>query len=327
MDEGLRIGLCLAAFGGTDLPKALAEAAGYGPLCLDLPTDTTLGLVDARRCFAEADYRDEVAAALADAAAHGQRVTCVSNSRDAQLLLGPHGRHTDPVCPGSAAEKREHALRCALGAIRLAERTAVPVVRLLVGCPDFARWLSWWGSDVSWADNVAEFYAQAEPVLRAAREAGLIVALEPHPKQVVYDRASADLLFAAGPQWADTLALCVDPANLAAVGHDPVEAVRGWRSRMVGVHAKDLQTWTTAAPPVGRGWSRYGPGPAIRFRALGQGALDWPAIVATLIDEGFQNVLYVEHEDVLLPRQQSITQSLRLLRDCVPGEPAEGRTW
>ena len=325
--EGLRLGLCLAAFGGTDLPKALAEAAGYGPLCLDLPTDTTLGLVDARRCFAEPGYRDEVAAALADAARHGQRVTCVSNSRDAQLLLGPHGRHTDPVCPGSAAQKREHALRCALGTIRLAERTSVPVVRLLVGCPDFARWLSWWGSDVSWADNVAEFYVQAEPVLRAAREAGLIVALEPHPKQVVYDRASADLLFAAGPQWAGTLALCVDPANLAAVGHDPVEAVRGWRSRMVGVHAKDLQTWSAAGTPAGRGWSRYGPGPAIRFRALGQGTLGWPAIVAALVDEGFQHVLYVEHEDVLLPRHQSITQSLRLLRDCLPAEPAEGRTW
>jgi sugar phosphate isomerase/epimerase len=325
--EGMRLGLCLAAFGGTDLAKALAEVGVYGPLGLDLPTDTTLGLADARRCFAEAGYRDEVAAVLAGAAAPGQQVTCVSNSRDAQLLLGPHGRHTDPVCPGSAQEKREHALRCALGTIRLAERVGVPVVRLLVGCPDFARWLSWWGSEVSWADNIGEFFAEAEPVLRAAREAGLVVALEPHPKQVVYDRASAELLFAAGPQWAGTLALCVDPANLAAVGHDPVEAVRGWQRRLIGVHAKDLQVWTAAGAPAGRGWSRYGPGPAIRFRALGQGTLDWPAIVSTLIDEGFGHVLYVEHEDVLLPRHQSITQSLRLLRDSIPGEAAEGRTW
>jgi sugar phosphate isomerase/epimerase len=325
--DGMRLGLCLAAFGGTDLAKALAEVAVYGPLCLDLPTDTTLGLVDARRCFAEAGYRDEVAAVLAGAAAPGQLVTCVSNSRDAQLLLGPHGRHTDPVCPGSATEKREHALRCALGTVRLAERAGVPVVRLLVGCPDFARWLSWWGSEVSWADNIGEFFAEAEPVLRAAREAGLVVALEPHPKQVVYDRASAELLFAAGPQWAGTLALCVDPANLAAVGHDPVEAVRGWQQRLIGAHAKDLQVWTAAGAPAGRGWSRYGPGPAIRFRALGQGTLDWPAIVSTLIDEGFGHVLYVEHEDVLLPRHQSITQSLRLLRDSIPGEAVEGRTW
>src|SRR5579871_5012327 len=171
------------------------------------------GLVDVRRCFADAGYRDEVAQLLARAQAQGQTVGCVSNSRDAQLLLGPHGPHTDPVWPGSAAEKREHALQCALGAIRLAERLGTPVVRLLVGCPDFARWLSWWGTDVSWADNIDEFFAHVEPVLRAAREAGLVVALEPHPKQIVYDRASAELLFAVGPQWNGTLALCVDPAN------------------------------------------------------------------------------------------------------------------
>jgi sugar phosphate isomerase/epimerase len=324
---GMRLGLCLAAFGGTDLKAALAEIAGYGPLCLDLPTDTTLGLVDARRCFSDAGYRDEVAVALADAAARGWPVSCVSNSRDAQLLLGPHGPHTDPVWPGSAGEKRAHAVRCALGAIRLAERIQASTVRLLVGCPDFARWLSWWGSDVSWADNIDEFFGRAEPVLQAAREAGVAVALEPHPKQVIYDRVSAELLFAAGPQWTDTLALCVDPANLAAIGHDPVAGVSGWRTRLVAVHAKDLQTWTGSGSPSGRGWSRYGPGPPVRFRALGLGTLDWPAIVSTLIDEGFEKVLYVEHEDVLLPRRQSIMRSLGVLREFLPGGTAEGRTW
>ena len=325
--DGMRLGLCLAAFGGTALQTVLAEVISYGPLSLDLPTDTTLGLVDARRCFADADYRHEVAHTLARAQAQGQPIACVSNSRDAQLLLGPHGRHTDPVCPGSAGQKRDHAVQCAIGAIRLAEHIRTPVVRLLVGCPDFARWLSWWGSDVSWADNIDEFFAHAEPVLRAAREAGVVVALEPHPKQIVYDRASAELLFAADQQWADTLRLCVDPANLAAVGHDPVEAVRGWQARLIAVHAKDLQTWTSGAPPPGHGWSRYGPGPPIRFRALGMGTLDWPAIISALIDEGFANILYVEHEDVLLPRRQSILRSLRILREFLPDDLAEGRTW
>jgi sugar phosphate isomerase/epimerase len=319
--------VCLAAFGGTNLAAALADVAGYGPLCLDLPTDTPLGLVDARRCAADPGYRDDVAGAVAAAAARGQPVTCVSNSRDAQLLLGPHGPHTDPVWPGSATEKREHAVRCAIGTIRLAERVQAPVVRLLPGCPDFARWLSWWGSDVSWADNIAEFFTHAEPVLRAAQDAGLTVALEPHPKQVVYDRASADLLFAAGPQWAGTLALCVDPANLAAIGHDPVQSVRGWRERLIAVHAKDLQTWTESGPPAGHGWSRYGPGPPVRFRALGLGTLDWPAIVTALLDEGFANVLYVEHEDVLLPRGQSIARGLAVLGEFLPAAAAEGRTW
>jgi sugar phosphate isomerase/epimerase len=343
---GPRLGLCLAAFGGgaglaasgsgasraasgsgASLAAALAETAGLGPLCLDLPTDTTLGLVDARRCATEAGYRDEVAAVLAGPAGRGQPVTCVSNSRDAQLLLGPHGPHTDPVLAGSAADKRAHARQCAIGAIRLAERLAAPAVRLQPGCPDFARWLSWWGSEVSWADNVGEFFTQAEPVLAAARDAGVRVLLEPHPKQVIYDRASAELLLSAAAQWAGTIALCIDPANLAAMGHDPVQAVRGWRDRMTAVHAKDLQAWTGGGTPPGRGWSRYGPGPPVRFRALGLGVLDWPSIVTALVDEGFEQVLYIEHEDVLLPRRQSIARSLGVLREFLPGGAAEGRTW
>lgn len=69
------------------------------------------------------------------------------------------------------------------------------------------------------------------------------------------------------------------------------------------------------------------PGAASRFRALGLGTLDWPAIVSALIDEGFEKVLYVEHEDVLLPRRQGIMRSLGVLREYLPGGTAEGRTW
>ncbi len=323
----IRLGLCLAAYGGAGLGVALAKAAGHAALCLDLPTDTTLGLADPRRCLDDPGYREELASLLAGTAAKGWPVTCVSNSRDAQLLLGPHGAHTDPVLVGTAQDKRAHALRCALGSIRLAERVKAPAVRLLVGCPDFARWLSWWGSDVGWADNVAEFFVHAEPLLRAAREAGVRVLLEPHPKQIIYDRASADLVFAAGPQWADVLGLCVDPANLAATGHDAVGAVSGWGERLVAVHAKDLQRWAGLGQPPGQGWSRYGPQPPIRFRALGLGVMDWPAVVSTLVDEGFGGIIYAEHEDALLPREQSISRTLGVLRALLPADAAQGRTW
>jgi sugar phosphate isomerase/epimerase len=319
----MELGLCLAAFGGSSLTTALDLADRFGPLCLDVPTDSPFRLVDPVRCAGDRDYLDDLAKTLA-----GRDIRCVSNSRDAQLLLGPHGPHTDPVHRGDATSKRAHAHTCVLGAIRLAERIGAPCVRLLPGCPDYARWLSWWGSDVSWADNLAEFREHATPLLRAARNAGVTLALEPHPKQIVYDRASADALFEANADWADVLRVCVDPANLAATGNDAVRAVRGWGPRMVAVHAKDLQRWDGGPGlPRGAGWSRYGPQPPIRFRSLGQGELDWPGIVAALLDEGFDGVLYVEHEDALLPRLQSIRQSLDLLRTLLPTQLPEGRTW
>lgn len=316
------LGLCLAAYGGKDLHTALTAAGRHGELRLDVPTDSTLGLIDPLRCATDDEYLTEVHRALA-----GVAVECVSNSRDAQLLLGPHDRHTDPVRAGTVEEKRAHARDCATGAIRLAERIGAPTVRLLPGCPDFGRWLSWWGSDVSWSDNIAVFGEQMEPIVLRAREAGVRILLEPHPKQVVYDRTSVELLLAATVPWHDVLGLCVDPANLAAAGHDPVAAVRGWGSYLVAVHAKDLQRADGATQPSGAGWTRYGPQPPIRFRALGLGGLDWPSIVAALQDEHFDGVLYVEHEDTLLPRDRSIERSLGLLRGMVPDGVPEGRTW
>jgi sugar phosphate isomerase/epimerase len=55
--------------------------------------------------------------------------------------------------------------------------------------------------------------------------------------------------------------------------------------------------------------------------------MPWPAIVSALLDEDFRGVLYVEHEDALLPREQSAAGSVRLLRDLLPQSSPQGRTW
>ncbi|WBB80396.1 sugar phosphate isomerase/epimerase [Micromonospora sp. WMMD882] len=315
----VRLGLCLAAFAPAGLTGALAAAGRVGVDVVDLPADSTFGLVDAERLDDPAHHRELLAATRAA----GVTVGCVSNSRDTQLLLGPHGPHTDPVLAGPADEKRAYGLRAALGTVRLAAGLGVPSARLMLGVPDLGRWLSWWGSEVSWQDNVAAWARAAEPVLRLAAGLGVRVLVEPHPKQVAYDPASARALLAA----AAGVGLCVDPANLAAVGHDPVDAVRGWGDDLAAVHAKDLQTWRRSTDPGGPGWSRYGPGPAIRFRALGSGELPWPAIVAALLDENYRGVVYVEHEDALLPTTQGVTNSVALLRRLLPSSSPQGRTW
>ncbi|MDI5962183.1 sugar phosphate isomerase/epimerase family protein [Streptomyces sp. SL13] len=315
----LTLGLCLAALAPAGLANALATAASCGARVVDLPTDSPLGLVDPRR-IADPDYTAWLAAAVARA---GLSVGCVSNSRDAQLVLGPHGPHTDPVHGGTPDDKRRHGTRAALAAVRLAAALGAPQARLMLGVPDLGRWLSWWSSDVSWQDNVQQWAQAAGPALRLAADLGVRVVVEPHPKQVAYDPASARALLAA----VDGVGLCADPANLAAVGHDPVAAVTGWGPDLAAVHAKDLQVWRLPQEPRGAGWSRYGPGPAIRFRALGAGELPWPSIVAALLDEGYRGVVYAEHEDALLPTGQGVRRSLETLRGLVPEAVAQGRTW
>lgn len=315
----IRLGVCLAALAPVGLAGALRVARDAGVGVVDLPADSGFALVDPGRRADPALHR----AVRAWCAEVGVEVGCVSNSRDTQLLLGPHGPHTDPVFVGTAEAKRDYGLRAALDTVRLAAGVGAPQVRLMLGVPDLARWLSWSGSDVSWQDNVDAWALAARPILDLAGELGVRVVVEPHPKQVAYDPASARALLST----VSGVHLCLDPANMAATGHDPVAAVRGWGDRLAAVHAKDLQRWSGAEAPRGAGWSRYGPGPAIRFRSLGAGDLPWPAIVAALLDDDYRGVIYVEHEDVLLPTEQGITTSLARLRTLVPTGVAPGRTW
>ena len=93
-------GVCLAAFADRSFEERRgrgrrARAVGHRPAH--------------RSVFALGRSRPpdaEVARRLADA---GMRVACVSNSRDTQLLLGPHGPHTDGVGTGTASTKADHA--------------------------------------------------------------------------------------------------------------------------------------------------------------------------------------------------------------------------
>ena len=323
-DAPIDVGVCLAAFGGTPLTSALATVRSLDFSVIDLPTDSVLGLADVTRLEAEPRYRAAVLDALTSTEIH---VACVSNSRDAQLLLGPNGAHTDAVMKGSSDEKRSHGLRAALATVRFAADLGAGYVRLMLGCPDHARWLDWWGSNVRWSDNIEMWIAETAPVLDAAAAAGVRLLVEPHPKQVAFDRPSTEDLLAVTASWKGLVNLCVDPANLAAIGHDPVDGVRAWGDRLAAVHVKDLQRWTGRGRPQGPGWCRYGPQPHVRFRTLGAGELPWSSIVSALLDESFTGSLYIEHEDVLLPRRQAIANASEQLRALLPMSQLEGRTW
>jgi hypothetical protein len=135
-----QIGLCAAVFGDLNLDSMLDAVAALPVDFLDLPTDSTLALNSGVDDLGGEAHGDRVAQALK---ARRLTVRCVSNSRDTQLLLGPHGSHTDPVCAGSREEKLVHADRCARATVSLAARTGAEQVRLYFGSPDYALWLDW----------------------------------------------------------------------------------------------------------------------------------------------------------------------------------------
>ena len=315
----LDVGVCLATFANETLESALAHVETLGIEVVDLPLDSMFkvrpdatllgsGLPNLRR---QLDQR-------------GVRVACVSNSRDCQLLLGPHGPHTDSVFRGGPEAKRAHGGRHAYEAIEVAAGLGASMVRLFFGCPDYSRWMRWGDDAVSWDDNVHAFSEVAAPIAEAAQDAGVTLCIEPHVKQVPYNVRTTQ---ACIEELGGHLAVCFDAANLAAIGYDPVDAVEALEIAPASVHVKDVELWNRSSSPPGRGWVHYGPCPPIRFRSVPRGTLNWPAIVTSLIDHGFSGPLFIEHEDVLVEPDVGVEQALTYLRALLRGSAALERWW
>ena len=106
--------------------------------------------------------------------------------------------------------------------------------------------------DTSWSDNVTLFVEATQPILQHAYDRGVMVLLEPHPKQVLYDPMSTRAVLRALPDSAP-VKLCLDVANVAALGFSPVSLTRGWGGALAAVHVKDLQTWALVGAVTGQG--------------------------------------------------------------------------
>ncbi len=255
----MRLGLCLAAYGDCEMSDALSAVAAHKIDAIDLPLDSPFRLRGDADRLRHPQVR-HIRQLLRQA---GVEVLCISNSRDCQLILGPHGAQTDPIRSGGRAVKRRHGLRHAHEAIAVASYLDCCFVRLFLGCPDYSRWLTWHDSTVSWNDNVEDLLGELADLAERARRADVRLCLEPHPKQAVFDLQSTEYLLGRLGDIAQSVEICMDPANLAAVGHDPLRFIENLSCVPAMVHAKDVEL--ARADRIGRGWIRYGPQPPLRL--------------------------------------------------------------
>jgi sugar phosphate isomerase/epimerase len=98
-----------------------------------------------------------------------------------------------------------------------------------------------------------------------------------------------------------------------ALGHDPVAVVRAQPVAPAMVQAKDVERARDAVP-VGPGWVRYGPQPAVRFRAAGWGEVDWRRLLTALAEREYAGDLLIEHEDLLSSPEDGLAAAAGFLR-------------
>jgi sugar phosphate isomerase/epimerase len=256
---------------------------------------------------------------------YGMIISAISNHPEGQIVLGPYGKDTDAICPGTKEEKIKFGTERMIKTAQAANALEVPVVCGFIGCENFGRFFPWPYSK-GWSDMEQEFVERWGKILDKFAEYGVKFAHEPHPNQLVYDIQTAVRsveLMGGRKEWGFNM----DPANLTYLGIDIENFVDTLKDRIYHVHAKDAEVVAhnvkrSGVIPQGD-WQKLDRG--FRFRIPGYGQVPWKKVITELSMIGYNYVMSYEHEDVTMSRKDGIKKTIAYLKPIVIEEPYEGR--
>jgi sugar phosphate isomerase/epimerase len=256
------------------------------------------------------------------------------------MVISGLSQHGNPLHPDADFRGRDRAVWDET--IRLAEILEVPVVMAFSGCPgdhDGAKYPNWvtcpWPEDFlkilewQWNEVAIPYWTDAAA---SARSHGVRkIGFEMHPGFLVYNPETLlRLRAAAGAEIGANL----DPSHLFWQGIDAVEAIKtlGAEDAIFHVHAKD--TYIDEGNVRRNGildTKHYG---QVRDRAwtfrtvgYGMGEKTWRDIVSALRAVGYDDVLSIEHEDLLLSIEEGLRRGIDVLTSIIPREPQTEIWW
>jgi sugar phosphate isomerase/epimerase len=255
------------------------------------------------------------------------------------LTISALSCHGNPLHPDPDVARAAHEVWRKTA--QLAELLEVAVVNAFSGCPGdrsgagapnwvTCAWPPEYQALLNWQwDECAIPYWQEECGI--ARAHGVRIALEMHPGFLVYNPETLlSLRAATGPE----LGVNFDPSHLFWQGIDPVLAIRRLSDAgaLFHVHAKDTYLDRDNIRLNGvldtKGYDRVRDR-AWTFRTVGfgHGEDSWREIVSALRVAGYDDAISIEHEDILLSRDEGLARAVEFLRSLVPAEPPDVPWW
>jgi len=307
----VKLGVFTVVFGDLPLTAALDRVVAFGLDAVEIGTGNYPG--DAHNV---AELKREVEA-------RGLEISALSC-------------HGNPLHPDAELAKRSH--ETFRRTLELANELGVGTVIGFSGCPgdgptaaqpnwvtcawppEYLDVLEW-----QWTERAIPYWTEEA---RVAREAGVRVALEPHPGFLVYNPETAlRLREAAGPE----IGVNFDPSHFVWQGIDPLLAIRelGNAGAIFHVHAKDVYVDPHNRARNGvldtKHYSRFGERSwSFRSVGYGQGEKFWRDFVSALRMVGYDGVLSIEHEDGMASVEEGLSKAVEVLRAVVLREsPAE----
>ena len=241
------------------------------------------------------------------------------------LTLSALNCNSNPLDPHPERGKRDS--ETLFRTIELAGKIGLGTVVTMSGCPGdpsgsvYPNWVTHpWQLEYNelyewqWNEMITPFWEKAG---QYATEQNVKIAIEMHPGQAVYNTNTIlRLREIAGPN----LGANFDPSHLFYQGMDPMLVIRALGEDFIfHVHAKDTRVNPHETALNGgidmrsfenlneRSW-------AYRTLGFGHDGLWWREFVSALRSVGYDGVLSIEHEDLLMSAPEGIIKSVDFLR-------------
>ena len=255
-----------------------------------------------------------------------ERANFVAKIRDHGLEISALNCSGNQLAPGERGKSSDQVVR---NTIKLASLIGVRRIVMMSGLPGApgdqnANWITTaWppeGHEIlryQWEGVAIPYWRN---LVNEARQHGIEhICVEQHAHQLVYNTETLlRLREAAG----ETVGVNLDPSHAFWMGGDPLRAIRRLSGAIYHVHAKDthidphnteINTLLETKPNervAERSWN---------YVTLGYGhsELWWRDFVIQLKQNGYDDVLSIEHEDYSLPPLIGVTKSIELLRNVI----------
>ena len=261
-------------------------------------------------------------AAMLDSAA--TRAEFVAKVRDHGLTIAALNCSGNPLHPGPQGKKHRQVTE---DTIRLASLMGIDRVVMMSGLPGGPgdanpNWIvTDWPPECAdiqryqWDDCIIPYWRD---LVKFSNNLGIgKLCLELHGHQAVYN---VQTLFRLRDAVGETVGANYDPSHPMWMGADPIAAVRKLGSAVYYVHAKDTRVEPIPAaidgvldarPPnhyAERAWNYITLG-------YGHGETWWRQFCTALKQVGYDDVLSIEHEDMMLSPMEGMRKSVALLRN------------
>ncbi|MBZ9769210.1 sugar phosphate isomerase/epimerase [Mesorhizobium sp. CA6] len=252
------------------------------------------------------------------------RTEFVAKVRDHRLTIAALNCSGNPLHPGPQGKQHRQVTE---DTIRLASLMGIDRVVMMSGLPGGPgdtnpNWIiTDWPPECAdiqryqWDDCIVPYWRD---LVGFANNLGIRkLCLELHGHQAVYN---VQTLFRLRDAVGETVGANYDPSHPMWMGADPIAAVRKLGSAIYYVHAKDTRIepipaavdgTLDARPPnqfAERAWNYITLG-------YGHGETWWRQFCTALKQAGYDDVLSIEHEDMMLSPMEGMRKSVALLRN------------